>query len=227
MVASGRPRYFCAKKSLCTLRVCRSYERGGKYLECPQHLSKRRKEGKKRVSHIDGGEWAAITETASFGVVLVLRAISARGRCEIAFISNISCAALFIEKWAPPPPSSFSHERRAAPQWMDELALLPLLSRMREKAAACDQCDHRGLRARAPFRVQFISHCDSTASDALSYSAWLFRNSGKGCIHSPRLPTSPLPRRLPHGAVVAPLYTHSLALTTNFTIVTTRRTHSC
>ena len=79
MVASGRPRYFCAKKSLCTLRVCRSYERGGKYLECPQHLSKRRKEGKKRVSHIDGGEWAAITETASFGVLVRRRrAMSAR-----------------------------------------------------------------------------------------------------------------------------------------------------
>ena len=75
---------------------------------------------------------------------------------------------------------------------------------MREKAAACDQCDHRGLRARTQFRVQFISHSDSTASDPLSHSAWLFRNSGKGCIRLSALLACLLPNlHSPHGAVVA------------------------
>ena len=168
------------------------------------------KRAKKRVSHIDGGEWAAITETASFGVLVRRRrAMSARAADVKLPSYQIFPALLF---------SSKNGLRRrllrfptsAAPRpngWMNSLSSLcsPECGKRQLPAinAIIEDC------ARAPFRVQFISHCDSTASDALSYSAWLFRNSGKGCIHSPRLPTSPLPRRLPHGAVVAPLYTHS------------------
>ena len=95
-------------------------KRAGKYLECPQHLSKRRKEGKKHLSHIDGGEWAAITETASFGVLVRRRRRAMRARAADVKLPSyqIFPALLFSSKngLRDPPPSSFSHERRAAPQ---------------------------------------------------------------------------------------------------------------
>ena len=166
-------------------------------------------------NHRNGIIWSACAAAASNE--------RARGRCEIAFISNISCAALFIEKWASPPPSSFSHERRAAlPQWMDELALFssPECGKRQLPAinAIIEDC------ARALHSVSNSYHTATVQPATRSLIRLGFfgiRERGAYTLLAAYFPYSPLSPWRGSCPII-----HSLALATNFTIVTTRRTHS-
>ena len=120
---------------------------------------------------------------------------SERGRCVTTFISNISSALLFSSKNGL---SSFSHVRQ-----MDELTLPNAGKGRQQQMHARDQRD-RGEGARAQFRVQFISHCDSVG--------FAFSEFGKG-VHT--LFSAYLATSLPWSGSYPII--HSLALVTNFT----------
>ena len=140
MVASGRPRYFCAKKSLCSVGRSRSVLRARNISSIPNICQIGEKRGKKRLSHFPHcAEWAAITETASF----VLE--RARQMCSRLHIKYFLRAALFIEKWA-----FFVFPRAGGAERMDELTL-PNAGKGR-----CDQRDRE--RARAPNSVSNSYH---------------------------------------------------------------------
>ena len=143
-------------------------------------------------NHRNGIIWSACAAAAASNE-------SARGRCEIAFISNISCAALFIEKWAPRPAAFFVFPRapRRAPidGWMNSPSF-SLESGKRQLLALAINAIIEDCARSIPCPIHITQR---QRSQRPAHSLGLaFSEFGKGVHirHSalpPRLPASPFP----------------------------------